>query len=105
MNGIISTRCYALKHNQENEMMKLWSVLFIGLTFLSFTHAARAEKLPPPGNGQSFKDCPECPKMVVVPVGSFMMGSTESEIRYLIKRYDAHRFENEGPRHKVTISK
>jgi len=32
--------------------------------------------------GDSFKDCPEClecPEMVVVPAGSFMMGSPESE--------------------------
>ena len=29
--------------------------------------------------GGSFKDCPECPEMVVVPAGSFMMGSSESE--------------------------
>jgi len=100
-----ATNEWGNRHDQENEMMKLWSFLFIGLTFLSFTHAARSEKLPPPGSGQSFNDCPECPKMVVVPAGSFMMGSTQSEIRHLIRRYDDHRFENEGPRHKVTISK
>ena len=27
--------------------------------------------------GETFKDCPECPEMVVVPAGSFMMGSPE----------------------------
>jgi formylglycine-generating enzyme required for sulfatase activity len=29
--------------------------------------------------GQTFKDCPECPDMVVIPAGSFMMGSPETE--------------------------
>jgi formylglycine-generating enzyme required for sulfatase activity len=29
--------------------------------------------------GQSFKDCPHCPEMVVVPNGSFNMGSPENE--------------------------
>ncbi len=29
--------------------------------------------------GESFKDCPDCPEMVVVPAGSFTMGSPESE--------------------------
>jgi len=34
-----------------------------------------------PGQGESFKDCPECPEMVVVPVGSFIMGaSTDEEV-------------------------
>ncbi len=26
-----------------------------------------------------FKDCPDCPEMVVVPAGSFVMGSPDSE--------------------------
>ena len=29
--------------------------------------------------GRRFRDCPECPEMVVVPAGSFMMGSPEDE--------------------------
>jgi formylglycine-generating enzyme required for sulfatase activity len=34
-----------------------------------------------PGDGKSmwFKDCPDCPEMVVVPAGSFSMGSPVSE--------------------------
>jgi formylglycine-generating enzyme required for sulfatase activity len=44
----------------------------------------------------SFKDCPDCPEMVVVPAGSFMMGSPDNEEKH----------ENdEGPMHKVTIAK
>ncbi len=48
-----------------------------------------------PGSGKSFRDCPNCPEMVVVPAGSFTMGSPESE---------PERESNEGPQHKVTIS-
>ena len=29
--------------------------------------------------GSVFRDCPECPEMVVVPAGEFMMGSPASE--------------------------
>ncbi len=29
--------------------------------------------------GQTFKDCAECPEMIVVPGGSFTMGSPENE--------------------------
>ncbi len=49
-----------------------------------------------PGSGESFKDCPDCPEMVVVPAGSFMMGSPASE---------PLREDDEGPQHKVTIAK
>ena len=44
----------------------------------------------------NFKDCPECPEMVVIPAGEIMMGSPSHE---------AGRGNNEGPRHKVTIEK
>ena len=53
--------------------------------------AAAAERRRP---GRVFLDCGTCPEMVVVPPGSFMMGSPASE---------AGRFSNEGPRHRVTI--
>jgi formylglycine-generating enzyme required for sulfatase activity len=32
-----------------------------------------------PGAGQRFKDCPDCPEMVVVPAGSYIMGSPAGE--------------------------
>ena len=41
-----------------------------------------------------FRDCPACPEMVVVPAGSFMMGSPASE---------EGRLDDEGPQHRVTI--
>ena len=44
--------------------------------------------------GTVFRDCAACPEMVVVPAGSFMMGSPASE---------EGRYDGEGPRHRVTI--
>ncbi len=44
--------------------------------------------------GRIFKDCPECPEMVVVAADSFVMGSPES---------DTGDGGGEGPRHRVTI--
>src|SRR5262249_47944208 len=32
-----------------------------------------------PGNGRSFQDCANCPEMVVVPAGTFTMGSPANE--------------------------
>ena len=45
--------------------------------------------------GHRFRDCPSCPEMVVVPAGSYEMGSPISE---------AGRFDREGPVHRVTIA-
>jgi formylglycine-generating enzyme required for sulfatase activity len=44
--------------------------------------------------GDTFRDCDECSEMVVIPAGSFMMGSPESE---------EGRSPDEGPQHKVSI--
>ncbi len=44
--------------------------------------------------GKVFRDCEECPEMIVVPAGSFVMGSPESE---------EGRMHYEGPVHQVTI--
>jgi formylglycine-generating enzyme required for sulfatase activity len=49
-----------------------------------------------PGSGKSFKDCPECPEMVVVSAGSFTMGSPAGE---------PERDGPEGPQHEVRIAK
>jgi len=56
-----------------------------------------------PGSGASFRDrtadgapCPDCPEMVVVPAGSFMMGSPPGE---------KGRNDNEGPQRRVTIAR
>ena len=44
--------------------------------------------------GKEFRDCEACPEMVVVPAGSYMMGSPASE---------EGRDDDEGPVHRVTI--
>jgi formylglycine-generating enzyme required for sulfatase activity len=41
--------------------------------------------------GQTFRDCPDCPEMVVVPAGEFMMGSKEDD--------------SERPPHRVSIQR
>ncbi len=56
---------------------------------------ADAERALKPG--QSFKECAkDCPEMVVVPAGAFLMGSPPNE---------PGRFDNEGPQHRVTIAR
>lgn len=45
--------------------------------------------------GKIFRDCPECPEMVILPPGLFTMGSPAS---------GPDRRTNEGPQHKVSIA-
>lgn len=53
---------------------------------------AHAELKP----GDVFKSCKDCPEMVVLPAGSFLMGTPEGEVG---------REPDEGPQHKVTFAK
>ena len=56
--------------------------------------APKAERGPTVG--ERFRDCTDCPELVVVPPGRFVMGSRSAEIG---------RSGNEGPVHWVTIGK
>ncbi len=46
--------------------------------------------------GSAFRDCPDCPEMVVIPSGDFLMGSPSDE---------KDRFPDEGPQHRVTFAR
>ena len=52
--------------------------------------AVRKQRQP----DETFRDCPSCPELVVVPAGSYQMGSPSHE---------EGRDDNEGPVHRVTI--
>jgi hypothetical protein len=73
-----------------------------------------------PGSGQSFKDCPECPEMVIAPSGSFTMGSPDGKTlvvplpgklainpyeRFAVQLAEPERDAAEGPQHDVQIAK
>src|SRR5947207_10785144 len=56
--------------------------------------AAESERALKPKD--TFQECEQCPEMVVVPAGSFLMGSPANE---------PERDREEGPQHRVTIAK
>jgi len=58
------------------------------------TGADDREVLIAPGSGEGFRDADFAPEMVVVPAGSFLMGSPPEE---------EGRYDREGPQHEVTI--
>jgi len=51
-----------------------------------------------------FRDADWAPKMVVIPAGSFMMGSPNDE-KDRFENDEKDRFEDEGPQHEVTIAR
>lgn len=70
-------------------MKKLRCSTFTLLCLTAIPHQADAAE------AGVFRDCPACPEMVMIPPGSFDMGSPGSE---------AGRFDNEGPVHQVFVA-
>jgi len=73
--------------------MKHPGVMILFVLFAGVATAAPAPA-PIPKPGSTFHDCAECPEMVVIPAGSFVMGAAVDEPGY---------FPIEGPQHKVTV--
>lgn len=70
----------------------LGSLLLLCLAAASSLQAAQK----PPAPGTVFKDCEACPEMVVLPAGSFIMGTPNDEVG---------RQHDEGPQRTVTFAR
>ena len=54
--------------------------------------------------GTVFRDCPDCPEMVVIPAGKFMMGSSELEKSWAAGHgASLGSVSDESPQHNVTL--
>src|SRR6059058_1550346 len=54
--------------------------------------------------GTMFHDCPDCPEMVVIPAGNFIMGSSASEKSWAATHgASAESVSDESPQHKVSL--
>ena len=70
--------------------------------------AQQAGNTPKPGTrpspGQTIKDCADCPEMVVIPAGSFTMGSSAAEQALANSAgLEANITSRENPQHRVNI--
>lgn len=101
-----------MKHpHRYDRAMFMWGVLAGALAFP--LPSARAMQAQQPRSAESssdntaasgtryapgtrFRDCSDCPEMMVVPRGNFIMGSPPTE---------KYRFEREGPQHEVKIAR
>lgn len=83
--------------------LKLFSSfsIFGVLLLISLQLFSQRRNVPNYKPGQTFKDCPSCPEMVVIPAGSFIMGSTEKELGN--NKYTPHQMQLERPQRKVQI--
>ncbi|RBH55289.1 MULTISPECIES: formylglycine-generating enzyme family protein [Pseudomonas] len=73
----------------------LWPALILSALLGAWLPNA-ALAATPPLPGKVFKDCKDCPEMVVLPAGTFTMGTPEDEVG---------READEGPMHPVTFKR
>jgi formylglycine-generating enzyme required for sulfatase activity len=80
--------------------MKLFQYSAIGITWICFMHLAAGKTK----SGAVFKDCDACPEMVVIPAGSFLMGSPPEPVADPFTYANPVKFEErEKPQHRVNI--
>ena len=81
--------------------MKHVPALFLGFLVFAACAFARAADVPAPV--QTIRDCVDCPEMIVIRPGTFLMGSTVEERTRegVIPKF----FDREGPVHRVTLTR
>jgi formylglycine-generating enzyme required for sulfatase activity len=75
-------------------LLSLLAPLLLGSALGADLTLSAQERAP----GTTFRDCPDCPEMVVVPAGKFLMGSPSTETGRDIDG-------TEDPHHEVTIAR
>jgi formylglycine-generating enzyme required for sulfatase activity len=107
LTGIIAGLVGWMNQSRIREQWRLHSTVrpFIDANIRPYVLTAEAERSLKPDANKSFRECnptegvlsrDHCPEMIVVPAGSFIMGSPPSE---------KGRGPNEGPQRKVTIER
>ena len=80
--------------------------IFLALTFALTTspHAVAQAHAAPRAAGTVFRDCRACPEMVVLPAGSFTMGSSAEEKSWAASHGSSlNAVADEAPQHQVSL--
>jgi formylglycine-generating enzyme required for sulfatase activity len=86
------------------EMKKLRIMLALACSLTTSTHAVAQAKASPRAAGTVFRDCPACPEMVVIPAGSFTMGSSAEEKSWAASHGGSMgAVADEAPQHQVSL--
>jgi formylglycine-generating enzyme required for sulfatase activity len=57
-------------------------------------------------SARTFKDCPSCPQVIVIPAGSFTMGSSQNEQDWAVEKGRLRKYtDREAPQHSVTLAR
>lgn len=68
--------------------------------------AVATDTAPVLAAGDVFQDCADCPKLVVIPPGSYRMGASPAEMNWAVEQgRSRERTFREGPAHRVEIDK
>ncbi len=78
----------------KGAVMPAGRVFFLMLIAMCFPHNSVAAAASEKHGGETFHDCPDCPEMVTIPAGTFIIGAPEDE---------KGRYAEEGPQRRVSI--
>ena len=95
-------------------MQRVLIVIAIHLAIVTSMRAQTPSSPKPTGNalnanfvskpGAVFRDCPDCPEMIVIPAGSFTMGSSPTEKEWAATHgSNAASVADEAPQHTVSV--
>ena len=95
---------------KQIQMFLLLAVLIFAVTTLGQETKSAADASAPTVStsgrapGTVFRDCPDCPEMVMVPEGNFTIGSSDSEKSWAASHGgSAESVSDESPQHNVSL--
>jgi formylglycine-generating enzyme required for sulfatase activity/dienelactone hydrolase len=100
--AMIDSRAAPLSSWSDTEQRR--AVIRSGVLYLLKQLGAQPQAAPPRAPGSVFRDCPDCPEMVVIPAGSFTMGSSAAEKAWAASHGGSvYAVSDEAPQHQVSL--
>ncbi len=86
----------------QTRILSLSAGLIVSGTTFAQVNTPAAPNVPAPGT--VFRDCSDCPEMVVVPAGNFTIGSSDLEKSWAVSHgSNAESVSDESPQHNVSL--